>query len=64
MALAALGAFISGILAMGLLPFLESSFSLVTNMKLLELSNPNSPLLKRLLMEAPEHITIVLWLQI
>lgn len=53
MALAALGAFISGILAMGLLPFLESSFSLVTNMKLLELSNPNSPLLKRLLMEAP-----------
>lgn len=53
MGLAALGAFISGILAMGLLPFLESSFSLVTNMKLLELSNPNSPLLKRLLMEAP-----------
>ncbi|MDU2489436.1 MAG: HDIG domain-containing protein [Clostridium celatum] len=53
MALVALGAFISGILAMGLLPFLESSFSLVTNMKLLELSNPNSPLLKRLLMETP-----------
>lgn len=53
MSLAALGAFISGILAIGLLPFLESSFSLVTNMKLLELSNPNSPLLKRLLMEAP-----------
>lgn len=53
MALAALGSFISGILAIGLLPFLESSFSLVTNMKLLELSNPNSPLLKRLLMEAP-----------
>ena len=38
---------------MWLLPFLESIFSLVTNMKLLELSNPNSPLLKRLLMEAP-----------
>lgn len=51
--LAVFGAFISGILAMGLLPFLESSFSLVTNMKLLELSNPNNPLLKRLLMEAP-----------
>ena len=50
--LAVFGAFISGILAMGLLPFLESSFSLVTNMKLLELSNPNNPLLKRLLMEA------------
>lgn len=52
-ALATGGAFISGILAMGLLPFLESSFNLVTNMKLLELSNPNNPLLKRLLMEAP-----------
>lgn len=37
---------------MGLLPFLESSFNLVTNMKLLELSNPNNLLLKRLLMEA------------
>lgn len=47
------GSFISGILAMGVLPFLESSFNLVTNMKLLELSNPNNPLLKKLLMEAP-----------
>lgn len=53
MLLVAFGSFISGILAMGLLPFFESSFSLVTNMKLLELSNPNNPLLKRLLMEAP-----------
>lgn len=53
MILAAFGALISGILAMGLLPFFESSFNLVTNMKLLELSNPNNPLLKRLLMEAP-----------
>ena len=52
-ALATGGAFISGILAMGLLPFLESSVNLVTNMKLLELSNPNNLLLKRLLMEAP-----------
>lgn len=52
-ALATGGAFISGILAMGLLPFLESSFNLVTNMKFLELSNPNNLLLKRLLMEAP-----------
>ena len=53
MTLSVLGAIISGILAIGLLPFLEYTFSLVTNMKLLELSNPNSPLLKRLLMEAP-----------
>ena len=51
--IASIGAFISGILAIGLLPFLESSFNLITNIKLLEISNPNSPLLKRLLMEAP-----------
>ncbi|MDS0524050.1 HDIG domain-containing protein [Clostridium sp. SHJSY1] len=48
-----LGVFISGILAIGLLPFLEGAFDIVTTLKLLELSNPNSPLLKKLLMEAP-----------
>ena len=50
---AGIGALLSGVLAIGILPFLESSFGLLTNVKLLELSNPNSPLLKRLLMEAP-----------
>ncbi|MEG0297851.1 MAG: HD family phosphohydrolase [Clostridium sp.] len=50
---AVLGALISGILAVGLLPFFETSFDVVTNVKLLELSNPNHPLMKRLLMEAP-----------
>jgi hypothetical protein len=44
---------ISGMLAIGFLPFLEHMFGIVTTTKLLELSNPNSPLLKRLLMEAP-----------
>lgn len=48
-----LGVIISGILAIGLLPILEGAFDIVTTLKLLELSNPNSPLLKRLLMEAP-----------
>lgn len=48
-----LGVILSGILAIGLLPFLEGAFDIVTTLKLLELSNPNSPLLKRLLMEAP-----------
>jgi len=43
----------SGMLAIGFLPFLEHMFGIVTTTKLLELSNPNSPLLKRLLMEAP-----------
>ena len=50
---AILGALLSGIFAIGFTPFLESAFKIVTNMKLLELSNPTSPLLKRLLMEAP-----------
>lgn len=44
---------ISGVLTIGFLPFFESTFDLVTTMKLLELSNPNNPLLKRLLLEAP-----------
>ncbi|HSN58647.1 MAG TPA: HDIG domain-containing protein, partial [Clostridiaceae bacterium] len=44
---------ISGVLTIGFLPFLENFFGIVTTTKLLELSNPNSPLLKRLLMEAP-----------
>ena len=44
---------ISGVLTIGFLPFLENTFGIVTTTKLLELSNPNSPLLKRLLMEAP-----------
>ena len=44
---------IAGILSVGLLPFYESIFDVVTNIKLLELSNPNQPLMKKLLMEAP-----------
>lgn len=57
-----LGSCLSGILTIGLLPFFESTFDIVTTIKLLELSNPNSPLLKRLLMEAPgtyHHSVIV-----
>lgn len=48
-----LGSVISGILTIGCLPLFESTFDIVTTIKLLELSNPNNPLLKRLLMEAP-----------
>lgn len=51
--LAAVGVVFSAVLAIGVLPFLESSFDVVTTLKLLELSNPNNPLLKKLLMEAP-----------
>jgi len=50
---AALGGMFSSVLALGSLPFLEGSFGILTPVKLLELSNPNQPLLRRLLMEAP-----------
>lgn len=53
----ALYAFLNGIISMiltiGLMPFWESAFNVITPLKLLELANPNQPLLKRLLMEAP-----------
>ncbi|WP_010244058.1 HD family phosphohydrolase [Acetivibrio cellulolyticus] len=45
--------FISIVLTIGLLPYLETLFNIVTPIRLLELGNPNQPLLKRLLMEAP-----------
>jgi len=43
----------SSILALGLLPYLESAFGITSTVRLLELSNPSQPLLKRLLLEAP-----------
>ena len=47
------GAFTSGILCVGLQPMLEAAFNLVTPAKLIELSNPNQPLLRRLMIETP-----------
>lgn len=47
------GGLVSSILCLGTLPLWESLFKVVTPMRLLELANPNHPLLKRLLMEAP-----------
>lgn len=47
------GTLIATLLCIGLQPLLESIFNLPTPMKLLELSNPNQPLLRRLLLEAP-----------
>jgi putative nucleotidyltransferase with HDIG domain len=43
----------SAVLAVGLLPLFEATFGLITPIKLLELSNPEHPLLHRLLLEAP-----------
>lgn len=44
---------LSGALTIGLLPFFESAFGLISAMKLIELSNPNHPLLKKILTETP-----------
>lgn len=51
--IAFLNGILSVILAIGILPFLEGIFNMITPLKLLELADPNHPLLKRLLMEAP-----------
>lgn len=51
-----------GVLAIGSLPYLETLFDVTSSIKLLELSNPNQPLLRRLLVEAPgtyHHSVIV-----
>ncbi|WP_084133675.1 HD family phosphohydrolase [Clostridium grantii] len=47
------GSVIASVLTIGFLPFFETTFDIVTNIKLLELSNPNHPLQKKLLLEAP-----------
>ena len=43
---------LSAVLCIGLQPALEWMFNLVTSAKLLELSNPNQPLIRRLILEA------------
>ncbi|WHY84759.1 HD family phosphohydrolase [Neobacillus novalis] len=43
----------SAVLTIGLLPFLEASFGILSTMRLIELSNPNHPLLRKILMESP-----------
>jgi hypothetical protein len=51
-----------GVLANGLLPYLEDLFDMTSSVKLLELSNPSQPILKRMLVEAPgtyHHSVIV-----
>ncbi len=50
---AVLSGLLASILTLGLIPFFESAFGILSTMKLIELSNPNHPLLRRLLMETP-----------
>lgn len=59
---AAGGGLLAAVMCIGLQPLIEWMFNLVTSAKLLELSNPNQPLLHRLLLEAPgtyHHSVIV-----
>ncbi|NCO42625.1 MAG: phosphohydrolase [Armatimonadetes bacterium CG_4_10_14_3_um_filter_66_18] len=52
----------AAILTLGGAMFLERPFHLTTDLRLLELSNPNEPLLRRLLVEAPGtyHASIII----
>ncbi len=52
-ALVAVNGMLSTIFTIGTLPFFESTFNIITPLKLLEMANPNQPLMKKLLMEAP-----------
>lgn len=52
-AMALLNGILSSVLTIGILPFLETAFNITSAVKLLELSNPNQPLLRQLLVEAP-----------
>lgn len=45
--------FFSAVLAIGSLPFIENIFKITSPIRLLELSNPGHPLLRRLQIEAP-----------
>jgi putative nucleotidyltransferase with HDIG domain len=44
---------LSAVLTIGLLPFFEAAFGILSTMKLIELSNPTHPLLRKILTEAP-----------
>ena len=47
------GALLSGVLAVALQPVFEALFHLATPSRLLEITNPSQPLMKRLMLEAP-----------
>ncbi|MGP4061670.1 HD family phosphohydrolase [Halobacillus sp. H74] len=46
-------AFLAAVLTLGLLPFFETGFGVLSDQKLLTLANPNHPLLRKILTEAP-----------
>lgn len=50
---ALLNGLISPVIALGIMPIMESLFSVITPMRLMEISNTSKPLLKKLMLEAP-----------
>jgi len=53
LALGSVNGILSSILTNGAIPYLESAFGITSAVRLLELSNPGNPLLRRLQIEAP-----------
>ena len=54
--------FLAAVLTLGLLPFFEAGFGILSTIKLIELSSPNHPLLRKILVETPgtyHHSVIV-----
>ncbi|UQZ76761.1 hypothetical protein C2I17_20655 [Niallia circulans] len=51
--LAVISGISSAVLTIGFLPFLETGFGVLSTIKLIELSNPNHPLLRKILTETP-----------
>ena len=51
--IALMSGILSAVLTIGLIPFFEAGFGILSSMSLIELSNPNHPLLKKILTEAP-----------
>ncbi|SDI34083.1 HD family phosphohydrolase [Natribacillus halophilus] len=45
--------FLAAVLTLGLMPFFETGFNILTKTKLIELANANQPLLRKILLEAP-----------
>ncbi|WP_273832713.1 HD family phosphohydrolase [Guptibacillus sedimenti] len=48
-----LSGFLSSMLTLGLMPFFEAGFRIISTTRLIELSNPNHPLLRKILVETP-----------
>lgn len=56
------GGFLAGIATSGIVPLIEVAFNYTTDIKLLELANPDQPILRKLMLEAPgtyNHAMIV-----